>query len=290
MGMQRLVNIGNLLTLRYDPSSDSVAEDDNSSIRHITSKEILESRQISTDYRNNIPSSQDLENEIGQLIRIKVEESNARRIAVALSSGVDSSVIFSLIRKEFPSINIECINITFDEDSSEARDAEEIAKSKDAGFHEIHIENPLKDLPKLLSIIQEPRWNVYQYYFIESAKSYSNVLFTGDGGDELFAGYTFRYKKFLQKIKSLNQSSWEDRVITYLSCHERDWVPDQEDMFAGTKVKFSWAPIYEIMKKYFDNDLDPIEQVLLADYHGKLMYDFVPTNEKFFKHFDIVGI
>jgi asparagine synthase (glutamine-hydrolysing) len=280
-----------MLTLRYDPSSKPIAKDnDRDRIRNITPKEILQLRQTYTKEQNNIPSSEDLENEIRFHIKLEIERSKPKRIAVALSSGIDSNVIFSLIRKEFPQINIECINVTFD-DTSEAREAAEIAESKGAGFHEIHVDNPLKDLPMLLSIIKEPRWNIYQYYFIEKAKSYSNILFTGDGGDELFAGYKFRYKKFFDNMKLLNDpSSWEDKVRTYLQCHERDWVPDQEDMFAGTRVDFRWFSIYEILKKFFDNNLDPLEQVLLADYHGKLMYDFIPANEKFFEHFDIIGI
>jgi asparagine synthase (glutamine-hydrolysing) len=285
------VNIGNILTLRYDPSSDLVTEDINrDGIRNIPPKEISQLRQTITKDRNNIPSSQDLENEIRRLIKIRIDESKEKRIAIALSSGVDSNVIFSLIRKEFPQIDTECLNVTFDEDSSEALRAAQLAESKGAGFHEIHVENPLQDLPMLLSITKQPRWNVYQYYFIEKARSISNVLFTGDGGDELFAGYTFRYKKFLATIGSLNRPSCEDRIRTYLRCHERDWVPDQEDMFAGTKIKFTWSSIYQLIKKYFDSNLDPLEQVLLADYHGKLMYDFIPTNENFFKHFNITGM
>jgi asparagine synthase (glutamine-hydrolysing) len=285
-----LVNIGNILTLRYDPSSELVTNDnDGGGIRNITPNEISQLRQSTTKDHYNIPSPQDLENEIRRLIKKKIEESKVKRIAIALSSGVDSNVIISLIRKEFPEVDMECLNVTFDEDSSEALRAGQIAESNEAGFHEIHVENPLKDLPMLLSIIKEPRWNVYQYYFIEKARSISNVLFTGDGGDELFAGYTFRYKKFLATIKSLNRPSYEDRIQTYLLCHERDWVPDQEDMFAETQIKFAWSSIYQLFKIYFDNNLDPLEQVLLADYHGKLMYDFIPTNEKFFKHFNIDG-
>ncbi|MGA9153776.1 MAG: asparagine synthase C-terminal domain-containing protein [Candidatus Nitrosopolaris sp.] len=285
------MNIGNILTLRYDPSFNLVTKDNNlDGIRNIQPKEILQLRQTVTKERNNIPSSQDLENEIRRLIKIRFEGSKEKRIAIALSSGVDSNVIFSLIRKEFPQIDIECLNVTFDEDSSEAFRAAQLAESKDAGFHEIHVQNPLQDLPMLLSIIKEPRWNVYQYYFIEKARSISNVLFTGDGGDELFAGYTFRYKNFLATIESLSRPSCEDRIRTYLRCHERDWVPDQEAMFAGTQIKFTWSSIYELIEKYFVGNLDPLEQVLLADYHGKLMYDFIPTNEKFFKHFNISGM
>ncbi|MGA9171292.1 MAG: asparagine synthase C-terminal domain-containing protein [Nitrososphaeraceae archaeon] len=273
-----MVNISNLLTLRYDPTSVSTNE-----IRNITYKEISNWRQ----HANGIPSDKDIENAIRRLIRTRIEEYQASRITVALSSGIDSNVILSLIRKEFPTINIECLTVSFDDGSIESIDAKEIAESHNAGFHEIHVENPLRDLPLLLSIIKEPRWNVYQYYFIEKARSISNTLFTGDGGDELFAGYIFRYKKFLENVKS--NYSWQDGVQTYLQCHERDWVPDQEDMF-GAKIEFTWSSIYLLLKKYFDNDLDPLEQVLLADYHGKLMYDFIPTNEKYFRHFNINGI
>jgi asparagine synthase (glutamine-hydrolysing) len=58
----------------------------------------------------------------------------------------------------------------------------------------------------------------------------------------------------------------------------------------GPNVKFDWESIYRILRIYFDNNLEPLEQVLLADYHGKLMYDFVPTNQKYFTHFGINGV
>lgn len=274
-----MIDISNLLTLRYDPTNVGIGP----GIRNITQNEISECR-----LRTSLPSLKDLEKAIRRMIKIKIEESETTRIAMALSAGVDSNLIFSLIRKDFPNINIECITVGFGSDNSnEVKRAKEIAESHNAGFHEVHIENILKDLPMLLSIVNEPRWNVYQYYFIEKAKSLSNELFTGDGGDELFGGYIFRYKKFLERIKP--DYSWRDRAFVYLQCHERDWVPDQEKMF-GSKVKFSWSSIYHILKKYFDNNLDPLEQVLIADYHGKLMYDFVPTNEKFFRYFNIPGI
>ena len=139
----------------------------------------------------------------------------------------------------------------------------------------------------MISIIKEPRWNLYQYYFIERSKQFSNVLFTGDGGDELFGGYTFRYNKFLNLLN--HDHDWKQRVPLYLDCHERDWVPDQEKIF-GANIRFDWSSIYSLFRRYFDNELDPLDQVFLADYHGKLIYDFVPTNDKFFNYIGVTGL
>lgn len=270
-----MIDIRNTLTLRYDPT-----------IEVGSSVPKLVSDQVKVKRNGTIPSSKDIEKELRNIISTAISKYNPKTISLALSTGVDSNLMLALLRDEYPSLNIKCISVSFDE-ASEATYAKKIAESKDTDFYNVTVDNPLKDLPFLISIVKEPRWNLYQYYFIEKSKKYSDILFTGDGGDELFGGYTFRYTKFLKLFDE--DDDWKQRTIHYLECHERDWVPDQEKIF-GENIKFHWSSIYSLLRTYFDNDLDPLDQVFLADYNGKLIYDFVPTNYKLFNYLGVTGI
>ena len=107
---------------------------------------------------------------------------------------------------------------------------------------------------------------------------------SGDGGDEIFGGYTFRYEKFLSLTNPT--STPLEKVKAYLSCHERDRVPDQESLFAH-KSNFSWDSIYKLLLPYFNNPLSRLEQVFVADYNGKLLYNFNPINSRIVNNFDV---
>lgn len=264
-----------MLTLRYDPT-----------IEIKTSVPNILPDQVRIKRNKTYPSAKEIEKELRLIINSNISRIDPKTICIALSTGIDSNLMLSLIRDEYPKLDIKCVSVSFDE-TSEATNAKKIAESSDTDFYNVTVDNPLKDLPFLISIIKEPRWNLYQYYFIEKSKKYSNVLFTGDGGDELFGGYTFRYTKFLKLFNE--EDDWKQRVSNYLECHERDWVPDQEKIF-GQNIRFDWSSIYALLKVHFDNDLDPLDQVFLADYNGKLIYDFVPTNDKFFNYFDVTGL
>jgi len=74
-----------------------------------------------------------------------------------------------------------------------------------------------------------------------------------------------------------------------LSCHERDFIPDQEKLF-GAKLQFSWDDIYSSLLPYFDNSLPLLDQVFLADYNGKLLYNFSPNNQKICNYFKLNSI
>lgn len=210
-----------------------------------------------------------------------------KTIVVSLSSGIDSTLCLAILRKVFPHKKIVAICAVFSTNFDESIRAKEIAKKFGAEFKVITVDSIFTRMPELVAITGKPRWNTYQYIIANEARKFGKVLVTGDGADEIFGGYTFRYNKFLSLLKP--NYDWKSKVLDYLECHNRDWVPDQKDMF-GRKIKFNWETIYNYFKPYFLNRLNPLEQIMLADFNGKLLFDFIPTGMAISKHYHLRGL
>jgi asparagine synthase (glutamine-hydrolysing) len=212
---------------------------------------------------------------------------NQLNVALSLSSGVDSTLITAILRKEFPHLNIESISVTFADSIDESPAAKKISEKFETNHHILYLDNFLSELPKAISIVKQPFWDLHWYYVVKNTKSLSNLLLSGDGGDELFGGYTFRYKKFLSLIN--HNSSTQNKILAYLQCHERDWVQDQGKLF-DKKMNFSWEEIHVILREYFTNNLHPVTQVFLADYNGKLLHNMLPLYNDIHNYFEIKNI
>ena len=264
-------SIRNILTLRYDPKSQSRLQklNHNDFSTKVTTNEVQITEQL---LKNSILKS--------------AKNFSKNRVTLALSSGIDSVLVLTLLRELLPEIKITCVSAGFEENDEEVNAAKETARKQDCDFKQIKLDNFLNNLPQQIAIVKEPKWHYYWYFIAKEAKKSSSILVTGDGGDELFGGYVFRYKKFLNNINKKN--NWIEKTKSYLNCHNRDWIIDQKQMF-GSKVDFSWKNIYQNFKKYFDNSLNPLEQVFLADYNGKLMYDWIPALDRLHSHFEIQG-
>jgi len=230
------------------------------------------------------PSITSIENSICSEIENNLESHSSKDVSIALSGGVDSTLVLSLLRKTNPDPKINAVSIKFANSVDETPTAAKIAERFEAEHHVIELENYLSELPKAISIIKLPFWDLHWYYVVKKAKTLSKTIISGDGGDELFAGYTFRYKKFLS-LTSENSTALE-KVKAYLQCHERDRVADQENIFSQ-KCGFSWNSVYNSLLPFFDNNLSLLEQVYLADYNGKLLYNFNPINSRITDHFKI---
>ena len=264
--------ICNILTLRYNPKIKPLLP-------------IKTWKDFQPD--NTVISVGHIENSILDSLKQKIESNKIKKISIALSGGIDSTLILAMLRKLFPDIEIEAITIKFAESVDESPVAAKIAQNFEANHHIVYLENYLEELPKAISIIKMPFWDLHWYHVVKKSQSLSKYLASGDGGDELFGGYTFRYKKFLSL--TTQNSTPLDKVKAYLQCHERDRVPDQEDLF-DAKAEFTWDAIYKTLLPYFDNSLPSLDQVFLADYNGKLLYNFSPVNTRILNHFLVEGI
>lgn len=154
-----------------------------------------------------------------------------------LSGGIDSSVVASILQSN-SSNSIETFTIGFDDDSfNEAKHAKAIAKHIGSRHNELYIKanDALLKVEHLAHTYDEPFADSSQIPMMivsELARKNVTACLSGDGGDELFAGYnryTFTenlHKKtqlippYLRNIisKSLNipsPSSWDKLALIY---------------------------------------------------------------------------
>ena len=212
-------------------------------------------------------------------------------LGIFLSGGVDSSAV-AAIAKSQADTQVSTYNLSFDEALyDEATYARQVAQSLGTDHHEIKLTQSdfNQNFTAAFESIDQPTFDGINTFFISKAIKDAGitVALAGTGGDELFGGYTFRYEKFLSL--TTQNSTPQEKVKAYLQCHERDRVPDQEELF-DTKAKFTWDAIYNTLLPYFDNSLSSLEQVFLADYNGKLLYNFNPVNTRILNHFQVEGI
>ena len=141
--------IRNILTLRYDPSQNPLLP-------------ALQWNDFSINTHD--PSLEHIEKYIENYISKKVENSDVKRISLALSGGVDSSLILAFIRNTLPELKIDTISVKFADSIDETKTAEKIADHFEVDHHVIFLENYLRDLPKAISITKLPFWDLHWYY------------------------------------------------------------------------------------------------------------------------------
>ena len=256
------------------------------SLRYCPSMGVSKNKFIANDFlpEKKLNYLEHIENSISSEIKKEITNNH---VSIALSGGVDSTLVMALLRKIKPDIKIDAISLKFADSVDETKIAGNIANKFNADHHIISIENFLEYLPKAISIIKMPFWDTHWFHMVKIASKFSTSLVSGDGGDELFGGYTFRYKKFFTNFNS--DMTPLDRVKLYLKCHERDWVPDQNQLF-DSKINFRWDDIYSKIIPYFDNSLSPLDQIFLADINGKLLYNWIPLNTSFHNFFNLKPI
>ena len=146
-----------------------------------------------------------IEDELKEQLQADVE------VGILLSGGIDSSLLTALSSKF--NKNLKTFSIAFDgEKEDESKYSRKVSKIfKTSHFEYSFSERDLiKFIPSLINSMDTPIYDPAMLPLLYLAKNVSNevkVALSGDGGDEIFAGYThhriIKYKRLFKTISSL---------------------------------------------------------------------------------------
>ena len=158
------------------------------------------SLQFEPDYnKNEIDFEEELRYELKESVKMRMISDVP--LGAFLSGGVDSSSVVALM-SSMTNTQIKTFSIGFKEQSfNELKYADIVSKKYNTEHHELIIEpESINLLPDLVKSYDEPFADssaIPTYYLAKFARENVTVALSGDGGDELFAGYG-RYSKMLQ--------------------------------------------------------------------------------------------
>jgi asparagine synthase (glutamine-hydrolysing) len=179
-----------------------------------------------------------------------------------LSGGVDSSTIVALAQSQ-SHLPIKTFSIGFgDSDHNEAIHAAAVAKHLGTDHHELYVtpELALDVVPKLPSIYSEPFADSSQipvYLVSELARKNVTVALSGDGGDELFAGYN-RYilaDRYLRKMQAIPSPVRRTLAATMGVVKPSQWATIQSYISGTRSLAKLGEKIPKIQRALRSNDL-----------------------------------
>jgi asparagine synthase (glutamine-hydrolysing) len=251
---------------------------------------------------------EEMEHRLAEAVRIRLISDVP--LGALLSGGTDSSTVVALMARA-SSKPVKTFAIGFrDQDFNEAPHARMVAERFGTDHHELIVEpDVLQTVQMLTSSLEEPFGDssmLPTYYVSCMARKHVTVALSGDGGDEIFAGYSrygihLRRKVFeripnwarrfyresvyprlpgeLRKTKfSYNVSlPWRERYvdgISFVPSFERE-VPLLSDEFRAV-LHESGNP-QDVMYRYFDQApaKDPVSKMLYVDTKTYMVADIL---------------
>lgn len=227
---------------------------------------------------NPTPDMDDIPNEsLLRVIKNSVERHMISDVPVGvyLSGGLDSATIVAMSAGlSSQPINTFCMG--FGEDTDELADARLVANHFGTNHHEQVIDQGLlRMFPSMIWHMDFPKRNLYPYYLAQLASKHVKVVLSGLGGDELFAGYDFRYAVLSKK----NPKTVPEKVEDYLTTQARDIPSDQKAVFGPAIHNDVTKSVQGFFNQYFTDSEPYMEQVLSADFNSKMTYDFLPVDD-----------
>ena len=150
-----------------------------------------------------------------------------------LSGGIDSSaVVASMARQSDRPLVTTSVGFA-ERTHSELEHARLVAQAVGSQHHEVLVRpNAVEDLPRLVWHLDQPFADssaLPTYYVSKAAREQVTVALSGDGGDEIFAGYERRYgvHRLESRVRPLVPESLRRAVLTPLGriYPRADWIP-----------------------------------------------------------------
>ena len=156
---------------------------------------------------------QELERRLEEAVRIRLISDVP--LGALLSGGVDSSIVVALMAR-VTSQPVKTFSIGFEaEKFNEAEYARLVAERFGTDHHELILDPNLEETLTFLSgMLEEPFGDssmLPTYYVSRMARQHVTVALSGDGGDELFAGYD-RYLVAMERRKFDRIPNWLGKV------------------------------------------------------------------------------
>jgi asparagine synthase (glutamine-hydrolysing) len=238
------------------------------------------------------------EHQIAKELKLLILESINIRIkdqipvGAFLSGGIDSSAVVGALRNLIDG-PINTYSVSFDEGApvNESKFAKIVADYNDTNHKEIYLKSNFYDkLPKLIwhnDDLFSDAAIIPVYFLSKAAAKDVNYVFTGDGADEVFAGYSQRYRaqtfnffKFIpSNLISMGMKFYKfipySRIRISLAYIEQSKSIEDiyiRNLFDGMSDKekervlpFKSVNVKELIESSFENELDIIHQLTRWD-------------------------
>jgi len=235
-------------------------------------------------------------------------------LGVFLSGGLDSSAVVQAIRKIMPDSPIKTFSIGYKAHAeiSELEYAKKVADKFGTEHHEFDLQpgNFFEIFPKFVWHLEEPTCEpaaIPLFFISKLAKEHATVLLSGEGADELFAGYPI-YKKMLQinqyrRLPMPLRKYMIEPLFGFLPDTDKKrkymgWVSkDLDKRYSGVSASTTYGVLEQLfatdllrcnkyeklsnyISAYYKTDKDPLSQMGYLDIKEWLPHDLLVKADK----------
>ncbi len=280
--------IDQFLTYQYVPHPNSIYESTRKlppgHLAVVREGEVRVARYWQVDWRREQATSlaearQQLTDLLNDSIRLRLRSDVP--LGAFLSGGIDSSLVVALAQRQLQQ-PLHTFSIGFQEaDFDETRYARQVAAWTHTEHHEYQVR------PQAVNILDQLVWHydepfgdssaIPTWYLCQWTRQHVTVALSGDGGDELFAGY--------DRYRALWLSRWFDRLIPAGPLLGSRWVQGwrtstKQRSFVRRLQRFGEALNQPLARRYM-NWIQIFPERLRADLYTEAFVQQLPDEDPF---------